>query len=337
MKKRTLTDILYDYALYFIIGILLLVIIAMEPSFVRLSNVTTILTQSATKIIYACGVAGIIVLGGTDLALGREVGLAAVIAASLLQAADYSQRIFSLDTVPALPLIVPLLLVMVILAVISGLHGFVVAHWGVAPFIASLGIQLVSYGLCLQYFNGVCNSNPVSGFDKFFSKFCQGTIRIGGLSLSYLMFYAIAVVAIMWIIWNRTTLGKNMFAIGGNREAAKVCGVNVKRTMIIVYVIAGILYAFGGVLEAGRTGFANSTMGTDYAMDAIAACVVGGISMKGGIGTLPGVVVGVIIFQIISYGLIYVGVSPDLQYVVKGMIIIVAVVLDNRKTMRKAA
>lgn len=337
MKKRTLTDILYDYALYFIIGILLLVIIAMEPSFVRLSNVTTILTQSATKIIYACGVAGIIVLGGTDLALGREVGLAAVIAASLLQAADYSQRIFSLDTVPALPLIVPLLLVMVILAVISGLRGFVVAHWGVAPFIASLGIQLVSYGLCLQYFNGVCNSNPVSGFDKFFSKFCQGTIRIGGLSLSYLMFYAIAVVAIMWIIWNRTTLGKNMFAIGGNREAAKVCGVNVKRTMIIVYVIAGILYAFGGVLEAGRTGSANSTMGTDYAMDAIAACVVGGISMKGGIGTLPGVVVGVIIFQIISYGLIYVGVSPDLQYVVKGMIIIVAVVLDNRKTMRKAA
>lgn len=337
MKKRTLTDILYDYALYFIIGILLLVIIAMEPSFVRLSNVTTILTQSATKIIYACGVAGIIVLGGTDLALGREVGLAAVIAASLLQAADYSQRIFSLDTVPALPLIVPLLLVMVILAVISGLHGFVVAHWGVAPFIASLGIQLVSYGLCLQYFNGVCNSNPVSGFDKFFSKFCQGTIRIGGLSLSYLMFYAIAVVAIMWIIWNRTTLGKNMFAIGGNREAAKVCGVNVKRTMIIVYVIAGILYAFGGVLEAGRTGSANSTMGTDYAMDAIAACVVGCISMKGGIGTLPGVVVGVIIFQIISYGLIYVGVSPDLQYVVKGMIIIVAVVLDNRKTMRKAA
>ena len=121
MKKRTLTDILYDYALYFIIGILLLVIIAMEPSFVRLSNVTTILTQSATKIIYACGVAGIIVLGGTDLALGREVGLAAVIAASLLQAADYSQRIFSLDTVPALPLIVPLLLVMVILAVISDL------------------------------------------------------------------------------------------------------------------------------------------------------------------------------------------------------------------------
>lgn len=147
----------------------------------------------------------------------------------------------------------------------------------------------------------------------------------------------IAVVAVMWVIWNRTTLGKNMFAIGGNREAAKVCGVNVKRTIIIVYIIAGLLYAFGGVLEAGRTGSANSTMGADYAMDAIAACVVGGVSMKGGTGTLPGVVIGVIIFQIISYGLIYIGVSPDLQYVVKGLIIIVAVVLDNQKSLRKAA
>lgn len=132
-------------------------------------------------------------------------------------------------------------------------------------------------------------------------------------------------------------ISTHMFAIGGNREAAKICGVNVKRTIIIVYIIAGLLYAFGGVLEAGRTGSANSTMGADYAMDAIAACVVGGVSMKGGTGTLPGVVIGVIIFQIISYGLIYIGVSPDLQYVVKGLIIIVAVVLDNQKSLRKAA
>lgn len=337
MKNKKVVDILYDYALYVIIGVMLIVIVAMEPSFVKLSNFTTILTQSATKIIYACGVAGIIVLGGTDLALGRLVGLAAVVAASLLQAIDYSQRVFSPGTVPTLPLIVPLLLVMLILAVISGLHGFIVAHWGVAPFIASLGVQLVSYGICLQYFNQVCNSNPLSGFEPFYSKFCQGTIKIGSLSLSYLMFYALLVVVIMWVIWNRTTLGKNMFAIGGNKEAAKVCGVNVKRTIVAIYVIAGLLYAFGGVLEAGRTGSANSTMGADYAMDAIAACVVGGVSMKGGIGTLPGVVVGVIIFQIITYGLIYVGVSPDLQYVVKGLIIIVAVIIDNRKALRKAA
>lgn len=282
LKSKKIVDWLYDYSLYFIIGALLLVIIAIEPSFVRVSNFTTILTQSATKIIYACGIAGIIVLGGTDLALGREVGLAAVVAASLLQAVDYSQRVFSADQVPALPLIVPLLLVMVLLGIICAAHGFIVAHWGVAPFVASLGVQLISYGLCLQYFNTVCNSNPLSGFTKTYSKFCQGTIRIGNISLSYLMFYAIAVVAVMWVIWNRTTLGKNMFAIGGNREAAKVCGVNVKRTIIIVYIIAGLLYAFGGVLEAGRTGSANSTMGADYAMDAIAACVVGGVSMKGG-------------------------------------------------------
>lgn len=156
LKSKKIVDWLYNYSLYFIIGALLLVIIAIEPSFVRVSNFTTILTQSATKIIYACGIAGIIVLGGTDLALGREVGLAAVVAASLLQAVDYSQRVFSADQVPALPLIVPLLLVMVLLGIICAAHGFIVAHWGVAPFVASLGVQLISYGLCLQYFNTVC-------------------------------------------------------------------------------------------------------------------------------------------------------------------------------------
>lgn len=334
-KNNKVVDFLFDNSLYVIIAMLLAVIIAIEPSFVRLNNFTTILTQSATRIIYACGIAGIIVLGGTDLALGREVGLAAVVSASLLQAATYSQRVFQGG--PEFPLIVPTLLVMAILAVICAAHGFIVAHWGVAPFVASLGVQLISYGFCLQYFNQVCGSNPLSGFTKEFSRFCQGTVRIGGLSLSYLMFYAAVVVAIMWVMWNRSTLGKNMFAIGGNREAAKVCGVNVKRTIIIVYIIAGLLYAFGGVLEAGRTGSANSTMGADYAMDAIAACVVGGVSMKGGTGTILGVVIGVIIFQIITYGLIYIGVSPDLQYVVKGAIIILAVVLDNQKSLRKAA
>lgn len=337
ITKEKVIDSLYDNALYLIIAAILIVIIALEPTFVRLTNFTTIFTQSATKIIYALGVAGIIVLGGTDLALGREVGLAAVVAASLLQAVDYSQRVFSPDVVPALPLIIPIIVVAIMLAIISGLHGYVVAHFGVAPFIASLGVQLIAYGACLQYFNQVCYSNPLSGFTETFSKFCQGTIKVGNISISYLMFYALIAILVMWILWNKTTLGKNMFAIGGNREAAKVCGVDVKKTIILIYIMAGVLYAFGAVLEAGRTGSANSTLGADYAMDAIAACVVGGVSMKGGTGTVPGVVIGVIIFQIITYGLIYVGVSPDLQYVVKGFIILVAVILDNRKTMRKAS
>ena len=136
-------DFLFDNALYFIIGILVLIIITVEPTFVKVSNFTTILTQSATKIIYACGVAGIIVLGGTDLSPGRQVGLAAVIAASLLQAANYSQRVFSLESVPVFPMIIPLAIVMLLLAIISGIHGYIVAHWGVAPLIASLGIQLI--------------------------------------------------------------------------------------------------------------------------------------------------------------------------------------------------
>ena len=164
LKSKKIVDWLYDYSLYFIIGALLLVIIAIEPSFVRVSNFTTILTQSATKVIYACGIAGIIVLGGTDLALGREVGLAAVVAASLLQAVDYSQRVFSADQVPALPLIVPLLLVMVILGIICAAHGFIVAHWGVAPFfhlsetagsITTMMLTFIGVFLALRAFDSV--------------------------------------------------------------------------------------------------------------------------------------------------------------------------------------
>ena len=336
--KKKKVDFIYDNALYFIIGALVLAIIIAEPTFVRLKNVTTILTQSATRIIYACGVAGIIVLGGTDLALGRLVGLAGVVAASLLQAATYFQRVFSVEVIPELNIFIPMLLVMVLIGSISAIHGWIVARFSVAPFIASMGVQLVAYGICLQYFNSVCRSTPLSGFTESYSAFCQDSVKIvEGFNLSYLIFYALIVVAIMWVVWNRTNLGKNMFAIGGNREAAKVCGVNVKHTIIIIYAIAGLLYAFGGVLEVGRVGSANGTMGADYAMDAIAACVVGGVSMKGGTGTIPGVVIGVIIFQIISYGLIYVGISPDLQFVIKGLIIILAVILDNLKTIRKAA
>ena len=328
-------DWLYNYSLYFIIGALLLVIIAIEPSFVRVSNFTTILTQSATKVIYACGIAGIIVLGGTDLALGREVGLAAVVAASLLQAVDYSQRVFSADQVPALPLIVPLLLVMVLLGIICAAHGFIVAHWGVAPFVASLGVQLISYGLCLQYFNTVCNSNPLSGFTKTYSKFCQGTIRIGNISLSYLMFYAIAVVAVMWVIWNRTTLGKNMFAIGGNPQAAVVSGINVAGSLLLLYAIAGGLYGVGGILEAARTGGATNNYGMGYEFDAISACVVGGVSLAGGVGTVKGIVAGVLIFSVINYALTFIGLSPYWQLIVKGCIIIVAVAIDIRNYIAK--
>lgn len=332
-KKTDILQFMINNALYMIIAALIITIASFDISFFNIASFNAILTQSSTRLIFACGVGGIIVLGGTDLSLGRAVGLSGVLAASMLQSASYTMKAFDFSP---LPLIVPLLIAMAATALFSLMQGVVVFKWGVPPFIASLGFQQIIYGVCSLYFNGPVGANPISNFDQVFVKFSQGTIKITpDFSVSYIFLYAIAVCILMWFLWNKTILGKNMFAIGGNREAAKVSGVNVFKTAITVYLIAGLLYGFGGALEAGRTGSAINAMGQSYELDAIAACVVGGVSMRGGTGTIPGIALGVIIFQIISYGLIYIGVSPDLQYVVKGLIIVVAVTIDTRKYIQK--
>lgn len=137
------------------------------------------------------------------------------------------------------------------------------------------------------------------------------------------------------MLWNKTRFGKNIFAIGGNLEAAKVFGVNVGLNLLMIYALFGVFYAFGGMLEAGRIGFATNNFGFMYELDAIAACVVGGVLFSGGVGTVIGVVTGVIIFTVINYGLTYIGVNPYWQYIIKGAIIIFAVALDLLKYARK--
>ena len=139
----------------------------------------------------------------------------------------------------------------------------------------------------------------------------------------------------IWFLWNKTRLGKNMFAVGGNTEAAEVSGVNVTKTIMLVYMVAGILYGLAGVLELGRTGSATNNLGVNYELDAISACVVGGVSFNGGVGTIPGVVTGVLILQVINYGLAYINVDPYFQYIVRGLIILVAVAIDMRKYVKK--
>lgn len=329
-RLNRLQSVLLNNAIYIIMFAMIVVIVCIDPSFLKMSTFNTILAQSSTRIIFALGVAGVIVLGGTDLSLGRTVGIAAVASAVMLQAPDYVRRVF--PNMPVLPLFVPIVLVMLLCAGFSSFQGVLVAKVGIAPFIASLSMQLILYGINAIFYNTVCSSNPISGLDVRFSHFAQGFIRIGeNGKVSFILFYALICAVIVWFIWNKTVLGKNMFAIGGNSEAAKVSGVNVARSMILVYMITGLLYGFGGALEGARTGSAVVSLGQGYEMDAIAACVVGGVSMRGGTGNVWGVVIGVIIFQIVNYGLIYIGINPDYQFVAKGVIILMAVTIDTMK------
>ena len=332
VKQNKALDFMKDYALYFVLLLLLVVIISKDASFLSLTNFSNVLTQSSVRIIIALGVAGLIVTQGTDLSVGRQVGLAAVISATLLQAVDNVNKVFpDLGVVP-IPMVI--LLVCAIGALIGLVNGVIVTVMNVTPFIATLGTMLIIYGVNSLYYDYV-GSAPIAGFDGAYSAFTQGFFDIGGFRLSYITIYAIVAIALMWVIWNKTRFGKNLYAIGGNPEAARVSGVNVTLNLIGIYTLSVVFYAFGGLLEAGRIGSATNNLGFMYEMDAIAACVIGGVSFSGGVGTVFGVVVGVVIFTLINYGLSYIGVNPYWQYIIKGSIIVLAVAIDSLKHAKK--
>ena len=322
-------NLILNGGIYLVLLLLLVLIVMKDPSFLSLLNIQNILTQSSVRIIIALGVAGLIVTQGTDLSVGRQVGMAALVSATLLQAMTNVNKVFK--GLPTLPIPAVLLLVVVVGALIGLITGVIVAKLNVVPFVATMGTMVIVYGINSLYFDFV-GASPVAGFDRKYSQVAQGALfQIGQLRLSYLIIYAVIAIVLMWILWNKTVFGKNLFAVGGNPEAARVSGVNVAKTILLVYMLSGVMYAIGGFLEAARIGSATNNLGFMYEMDAIAACVVGGVSFSGGVGKISGVVAGVIIFTLINYGLTYIGISPYWQYIIKGIIIITAVAIDVLK------
>ena len=210
------------------------------------------------------------------------------------------------------------------------INGLIIAYLNVTPFITTLGTMIIVYGINSLYYDFV-GASPISGFDSGFSTFAQGFVALGSFRLSYITFYALIAVAFVWVLWNKTRFGKNIFAIGGNPEAAKVSGINVHKIIIAVFIIESCLVGLAGIMEVARTGGANSSYGNAYEFDAISSCVVGGVSLSGGVGKVSGAVIGVIIFTIISYGLAFIGVNANWQLIIKGLIICIAVALDMRK------
>ena len=324
-------DFFTNNAIYIVICAIIIFIIVSEPAFLSIPVFKNILTQSSVRLILAFGVGGIIILQGTDLSLGRMVGFAAVVAGSLLQRADYANRFY--PDLTALPLIVPFIIVILINAFFSGINGWAVAKFKIHPFLATMGMMITLYGILSIYFaSGAPGPQPIGGFDDRYTQLVIGST----LGIPNLVIFAFFTAIIVWILWNKTTFGKNMYAVGGNPEAAKVSGVNVMATTILVFIFAGALYGVGGFLEAARIGSANNGTGFGYELDAIAACVVGGISFSGGIGKVSGAIVGVLLFTIISYGMTSMGLDMYYQYIIKGAIIVVAVALDTKKYLKKS-
>mgnify|MGYP000847479649 FL=1 len=330
VSKEQIKEFFIKNAIYMVILSIILFIIIKEPAFLSINVLRNILSQSSVRLILALGVGAIIITQGTDLSMGRMVGFAAIISGSLLQRMEYASRFYN-DLQP-LPIIVPLLIACVVMAFFSAVNGWVVANFKIHPFLATLGMSIALYGILSIYFaSGDAGGQPIGGFDTRYTEFVIGST----FGIPNVVIYAGVISAIVWLIWNKTTFGKNIYAVGGNPEAAKVSGVNVTKTIILVYIMAGILYGIGGFLEAARIGSANNGTGTGYELDAIAACVVGGISFSGGIGKVSCAITGVLMFQVISYGMTFIGLDQNLQYIFKGIIIVAAVALDAKKYIKK--
>ncbi len=334
-KRRYVTDLLFNNAMFIIIAIAIIYIAIRVPAFLSLSSVVNIISLTAARMPIALGIAGAIVLTGTDISAGRCVGLTACVAASLLQITGYSKKMFP-DLDP-LPLWSVLLIVMAIGAVVGLVNGFFVAKFKLHPFIVTLSTQLILFGSVLMYLMiGSNNGQTLSGLDSSYTDFVRGTLfKIGTVAVPNYVLYSAILTAIIWVIWNKTEFGKNMFAVGSNEEAANVSGVNVFRTIILVFVLAGIMYGITGFIEGARIASCSANTGLNYESDAIAACVIGGVSFVGGTGKISGIVTGVFLLQIIFVGLNFLSVSANMLYIIKGLIILVACAIDMRKYLAR--
>jgi methyl-galactoside transport system permease protein len=334
--KRSVGELLLDYALYIILFLILATVVIIRPDFFRIDNVINIVKQASTKGILALGCAGLIVLAGTDLSIGRVLGLCAAVTASLVQSVTYASRMYPQMTEP-INLLIPLFLAIAIGVLFGAINGFGVAKLHLHAFIITLGTSLIAWGINNLYIESQPSgtAQALSTFEREFLNKAAGNLIIGSVRIPLVVIYFLVLAVIMHIVWTRTRLGKNMFAVGGNEEAAAVSGVSVTRTIMYVYLIAGALYGIAAFLEAARIQSVGANTGINYELDAISACVIGGVSFSGGVGTIPGVVIGAIILQAINYSLVFLSVNPYYQYIIRGLIIIIAVAIDVRKYLAK--
>ncbi|WP_018149702.1 ABC transporter permease [Leeia oryzae] len=267
----------------------------------------------------AVGVTMIIIAGGIDLASGSVVALSAMVASSFAQVVGYDRAIF--PSLGGLPVIIPVLMGLLIGAITGFINGAVIVKMRVPAFIVTLGMMVSARGLARYYTGG----QPVSMFTDDY-------LWIGSGSNPVIIFLAVALF--FHIVLRYTRFGKSIYAIGGNVQAARVSGINVGKNLIAVYTIAGVLSGLAGVVVSARAQTGQSGMGMGYELDAIAAAVIGGTSLAGGVGRITGTVIGALILGVISSGFTFLGIDSYLQEIVKGLIIVIAVVADQFRKKR---
>ncbi|HCW25704.1 MULTISPECIES: ABC transporter permease subunit [Coprococcus] len=332
------TQFLYKNGLYIVIVLIFIALCIITPivkntQLLTVTNILNILQQASPRMFLALGVAGLILLTGTDLSIGRMVGMGMVTATIIMHnganTGGVFGHIFDFSSMPVVGKALFALVACIILTtVFSSIAGFFMAKYKMHPFISTMANMLIIFGLVTYATKGVSFGAIDSAIPNMFIP------TIGNFPT--IIIWAIVAVVVVWFIWNKTTFGKNLYAVGGNPEAAAVSGISVFKVTLGAFILAGILYGFGSWLECNRmVGSGSAAYGQGWDMDAIAACVVGGVSFTGGIGKISGVVTGVLIFTSLTYSLTILGIDTNLQFIFEGIIILAAVTLDCLKYVQK--
>ncbi len=334
-NRRTflLQNGLYIAIILIFIALCFITPIVKNTSLLTPNNVLNILQQASPRMFLALGVAGLILLTGTDLSIGRMVGMgmttATIIMHQGVNTGGVFGHIFDFTGLPIVArMILALLMCVLFCTFFTTIAGFFTAKFKMHPFISTMANMLVIFGLITYATKGVSFGAIEPVIPSMIIP------KIG--KFPTIILWAVAAVVIVWFIWNKTTFGKNLYAVGGNPEAAAVSGISVFGVTLGAFMMAGVLYGFGSWLECARmVGSGSAAYGQGWEMDAIAASVVGGVSFTGGIGKISGVVVGVFIFTALTYSLTILGIDTNLQFVFSGIIILVAVTLDCLKYVQK--
>ena len=324
--------------LYIVIVLIFIMLAIITPilkntQLFTLTNILNILQQASPRMFLALGVAGLIVLTGTDLSVGRMVGMGMVTATIIMHNGVNTGAVFGhifdfTSIVPAGRAWLALLVCVILTTIFATIAGFFFARFKMQPFISTMSNMLIIFGLVTYATKGVSFGAIDPSIPQMFIPKINGFPTI--------ILWSLGAIFVIWFIWNKTTFGKNLFAVGGNPEAASVSGISVFKTILSAFMLAGVMYGIGAWLECMRmVGSGSAAYGQGWDMDAIAACVVGGVSFTGGIGKISGVVVGVLIFTSLTYSLTILGIDTNLQFVFEGIIILAAVTLDCLKYVQK--
>jgi inositol transport system permease protein len=318
---HVLSRIFSKYGIFLIFAVMVLAASILSPAFLSTTNLINIVRQMSVVGLIALGVTGVIVSAGIDLSSGSVVGLTAVVAASLAQDPEYSTPFY-----PGLhlPLIVAVLAACVVGALVGLINGSLVAKTRIPPFIATLGTYTAIRGLALLYTGG----RPISDLTDEYDFIGQGDVF--GIPAPIIILVIMAIVT--HILYAHTKFGKYIYAIGGNEQAARVSGIDAAKYKMLIYVYASFLAGLAGLVVSSRIGSGQAGLGVGYELDAIAAAVIGGTSLSaGGIGTVAGTIVGALIIGVLNNILDLMNVSAYWQQIVKGCIIVGAVILDQLK------